>query len=408
MSKPFLRGFKSYLKRLTLYLLRSLPISSEKVGSPKGFYKSTRDWITRYQASNLPIFYKEIYPSHWIYRVEPKTIDKSSDWRFSVGYLGSKVETPTTFVALIPHGRVCGSNGVVITPDDQLLADVSIEFGVMSENAKDHSILKKFKLPKVVKTNDTVAVLSAVGSTAYFHWMFDVLPRIYLLRCSRVINQIDKFLVNEMRFKFQEETLNVLGIPKEKIIATDESFHIKAEKLVVPSLPGITGSMPQWACNFLREEFLRGIATDKADRSQRIYISRAMANHRRVINEDELIDFLIQLNFKIYLLESLPFMEQVSVFYHSKFIIAPHGGGLTNLVFCPPGSKVIELFSPNYVNGCYRAISNMVDLDYWYLLGEGQPPSEHTGNHLLNTGGQDMRIDINLLAKTIELAGIEH
>mgnify|MGYP001809771471 FL=1 len=60
-------------------------------------------------------------------------------------------------------------------------------------------------------------------------------------------------------------------------------------------------------------------------------------------------------------------------------IIAPHGAGLTNLVFCHSRTKVIEIFSPLYRNRCYWLISNICDLAHYTLMGEvlEEDPSLH-------------------------------
>lgn len=133
---------QSSVKKNILKFLKYLPTNSELLGHPKGFYKATLDWIKLYYKTNFFDNYVEIYDKHIIKRLKPKTINEEIDWRFSTGYLGEEFETPTTFVAIIPNGRMFGSSGIVITPDDRLLADVSIEFGITPENSEDHSIFK--------------------------------------------------------------------------------------------------------------------------------------------------------------------------------------------------------------------------------------------------------------------------
>ena len=53
----------------------------------------------------------------------------------------------------------------------------------------------------------------------------------------------------------------------------------------------------------------------------------------------------------------------------AEAIVAPHGAGLTNLVWCAPKTRVVEIFSPLYVNLCYWAIASLTQADYYYLLG---------------------------------------
>lgn len=69
-------------------------------------------------------------------------------------------------------------------------------------------------------------------------------------------------------------------------------------------------------------------------------------------------------NFKIVELENLPFIEQVRLFYQSKVVIGIHGGGLSNIIFCQKGIKVLEL-GPRLVP-CYKNLSHNLKLKYYY------------------------------------------
>jgi capsular polysaccharide biosynthesis protein len=85
-------------------------------------------------------------------------------------------------------------------------------------------------------------------------------------------------------------------------------------------------------------------------------------------------------------------------------VLAPHGAGLSNIVFCQPGTKVIELFAPTYIPPCYRIISNICGLEHYYLIGE--LVEDKTEHNLTHSGWLDMRININDLISLLELAGI--
>ena len=39
------------------------------------------------------------------------------------------------------------------------------------------------------------------------------------------------------------------------------------------------------------------------------------------------------------------------------------------MIWCAPKTKVLEIFSPLYVNLCYWAIASLTCADYYYLLG---------------------------------------
>ena len=346
------------------------------VDPPNGFYQSTWDWAVTYNLDKSN--YINIYPKNSLYLTPPCTPDKPIHFSFR---FGSEVELPATFVAVVPDGRYwldeSQTQTAIITSDNKILADVSPGFPVLSPGHPDkhpgnHAIFSSGKLPPVQSIDGTVAVFSGLLSDLYFHWMFDILPRIELLRRSGIeMPCIDWFLINSRNFlPFHTETLEVLGIPKAKRLETYKYPHIKAKKLVVPSFPGSIAWMPKWSCDFLRNTFLNKQATEKSGKLERIYISRANVANRRIINEDELISLLNNFGFQAVTLESMSVAEQASLMADAKVIVAPHGGGLTNIVFCSPGTKVIEIFSPNFVYPCYWLISNLVGLKYYYLLGE--------------------------------------
>ncbi|NJK36759.1 MAG: DUF563 domain-containing protein [Oscillatoriales cyanobacterium RM2_1_1] len=290
------------------------------------------------------------------------------------------------FVAQIPQGRawivsqenywmVCKAIAI-ITPDNQLLADVSREYpgqlpGCQKYQPQNHRIFREPDLPELTLIDGNVAVLSGLSGQIYFHWMVDVLPRIELLRRSGIFEQIEWFLVNSIHLDFQQETLNQLGISTDQILTSDRHPHLQAKNLVVPAFAAPLGWLKPWGIEFLRGSFLTSINLRSAHVSERIYISRGDARHRRVINEIEVMEVLQQYGFVSVQLESLTFSQQVALFAQANVIVAPHGSGLTNLVFCQPDTQVIELVSPHYQRHYYWVISQFLNLEHYSLTGEG-------------------------------------
>jgi capsular polysaccharide biosynthesis protein len=73
---------------------------------------------------------------------------------------------------------------------------------------------------------------------------------------------------------------------------------------------------------------------------RRIYLSRANARYRKVVNDLEFISFLEKYGFSCCSNRNLSFVDQVELFRNVEVVIAPHGAGLSNLVFCPRGVKL--------------------------------------------------------------------
>lgn len=242
-------------------------------------------------------------------------------------------------------------------------------------------------------------MLGTSGSATYFHWMFDVLPRIHLLKnCFIKFDDIDLFFVDCSDKDFQKETLYELGIDRSKIWSEFSSFHLESEHLVVPSLPGITGNMPHWACDFLRNQIL---VNSEESRHRKLYISRSKETHRKLINEREVEDFLEKEGFETIFPQQYTVKEQARLFSSAEFVVAPHGAGLSNLLFCGHGTKVLELFPPGYINVCYWALCNQVSLEYYYAVGRN-----HDNKDVRSDKNNDFYVDIADLKKGLGMMGL--
>lgn len=76
-------------------------------------------------------------------------------------------------------------------------------------------------------------------------------------------------------------------------------------------------------------------AENSPDDHLRLYISRADAASRRVVNESALESLLIKSGFQILRLPGLPFTRQIRLFQAASHVLSVHGGGLANLVLLP-------------------------------------------------------------------------
>lgn len=404
-------GVEAFCRRLIAlnHLLQTeqANVSDLGISALNGFYESTQDWIIDQKIGD---FWPGL-PESFISLAPPQTLDESIhfSFRFGVG-----VSLPASFVVSIPRGRVWlnkdESRMAVITSDHYLLGDISPESPALSPGHPDkhpsrHSLLKGVQISPVQSVTGTVAVLSGLLNDVYFHWLFDVLPRFHLLRLANWDWQaIDGFVIHD-RYGFQRESLAILGIDANKIIkgSSQDDLHLQADNLLAPSFPGTVAWMPKWACDFLRDMFLDSECV-QVKPNKRLYIRRNLSRSRRLINEEEVIHCLEGWGFEALHLERLSVREQASLFAQAEIVVAPHGSGLSNLVFCSPGTKVIEIFSPFYVYPCFWLVSNLMELDYFYVLGEVLG-GQHFHQFLLGTDKEgDIWIDCQRLLRVLRLA----
>lgn len=379
------------------------------VDPPQTYCETTMEWIATRESMGATFHsappYRVLNPASILPLKPPRSVTATIHPSF---WFGDGVSLPGSFVVTLPAGRQWideSSDVATLTPDNVLLGDLSADFPILSpghpaQHPRRHPLLAKAKLPPPTPIQGKVAVLSGLLNDVYFHWMMDVLPRIDLLQRSGIaLDEIDHFLVNS-HLPFQQESLQRLGIPLSKTLEPRDYPHVQATELIVPSFPASPSWMPFWACCFLRQTFLPRAGMQGGDR---FYISRGKTSTRRLINEAELLNCLEPLGFRCVTTEALSISEQATLFSQASLVIAPHGSGLTNLVFCNPGTRVIELFSPHYVYPCYWLISNWLGLDYAYLTGK-VPEGYHLHQLFYNDARlEDLWIEVAELRSLLKL-----
>jgi tetratricopeptide (TPR) repeat protein/capsular polysaccharide biosynthesis protein len=232
---------------------------------------------------------------------------------------------------------------------------------------------KRVERSPVTSLTGRIATVSGLSGHIYFHWMVDILPRLDLLRQSGFeLNSLDGIIVNGRQQAFQKETLHLFGVPEDRVIESDRHPHIQAEELVVPAFAGSLGWVTPWTLQVLRDRILPVVppATVEASYPKAIYISRADAQYRRVLNEAVVEEQLAALGVVSVTLTGRSVVEQAALFAHAKVIIAPHGSSLTNLVFCRPGTQVVEITSPHYRRPYFWEISRLLGLCHWVVCAE--------------------------------------
>ncbi len=390
---------------------------------PVAGFQTSQEWIS---ISNFG-HYQLIEPEHWICLEPSVTTSPLLQSRLR----RCQFRSPETFVVTLRQGRAhygsyktlyASYASAAITADRYLLADVSLMLpppehldrplrSYTHRKLEQHPILALESLPPVHYIPGKVVMLP-LGAVNYFHWFTDVLPALHhLIKTQINFEDIDYFLIHGLKdCEYQHRGLELLGIPLTKVINTLDvtCSHIQADSLIIPSLAGHFSWLTQPAGHFLQELFWSSYSADSLDQPiSRLYISRQKARWRRVVNEVELIQYLDRLGFQFAYFEDLPIAQQVSLMAVADVVISPHGAGLTNLIFCRPGTKVIEILPPNSILSAYWAISQQLGLEHYSLLGQVMS-SPHLCRLLQDPAldYQDMVVDLKELDQLFQLAGI--
>ncbi|MEE9322804.1 MAG: glycosyltransferase family 61 protein [Granulosicoccus sp.] len=305
-----------------------------------------------------------------------------------------RTESSGAFVSVIAQGQLWfdGSNTLVTDSKRQILAEH------IKGNAwfADHAAT--FHHPR--KLPGTVCFLDARSSSIYYHWMIDVLPKLAVLEAAGIaLHDIDVFVVNATS-SFQKATLAHLGVSADRIVVREGVQHWQAERLLVPYLKhdigervyrGLGIGIASWVPRWLKQSFAP--LTPNAESTGRLYISRAQRASRGIADEAALIVELEARDFKVVQLETLTVLQQAELLSRCKVVLGAHGAGLTNMCFCPPGTRIIELFG-DYVVPCYWALSQLAGLRYWQYLAHDpgvRRLSDETRSGTCNAGQSSLK-----------------
>lgn len=233
-----------------------------------------------------------------------------------------------------------------------------------------------FRLGSVQRVDGPcVSIQGGPGWANYYHWIVDNLPKIYALHHPRVRawGSITVCVAGAIGPDLRQ-LIDAL-LPEDATIREFDSRTrvIAPAVIIVPPLAGnCAGYWPAECVTWFRERVAKIYALDPAaSRNQRIFISRKLAAIRQISNEPDVLEALRPLGVEAHQMERYPMREQAALFHQAEWVIAPHGAGLTNLVFAQPQTSVLEVFNQRTLDH-YRLLCAAFDHDYRnFIIGNG-------------------------------------
>ena len=194
----------------------------------------------------------------------------------------------------------------------------------------------------------------------YCHWLMQT--AFCAWAWTRFPNQVKALFLTPKLDAFQEQILRLAGL--------DAAHHHQAASdaklstplaVVMPDAfrPSSIHPSPRMG------EFGRHVSMQipaAGDTPRRLYVSRRDSTKRRLENEVEIEAALVRHGFSIVTLTGVSFPDQVRLFRNVEIVVGPHGAGFANLLFCQPGTRVIELTPSTYVNPRFVRLSKVCGL----------------------------------------------
>jgi hypothetical protein len=285
----------------------------------------------------------------------------------SAGAEGS-IEASPLYACSVSQGTLI-TDGVLfhglLAENDLLVGEVSNDFRSRDGDWPSFRRLQRF--PPRVRVGSGVSLLTGGGGLSnYGHWLYDVLPRLHLLRLAGFVTPDAHYLLPPIDAEFKRTSLDRLGIDPGKCIEISGPVSIAGDTIAASSGHRSHGRVEPWIPEFLRDAFLLGAAPQTG---LRLYVNRRDTRIRRVLNERALESALALRGFRSISAADYDFQEKVDLYRSAEIIVAPHGAGLANIAFCSPDTQIIEIDGTDWSNPWFGDVARAMDLRYTSVRG---------------------------------------
>ncbi|RAJ11091.1 uncharacterized protein DUF563 [Chitinophaga skermanii] len=202
-------------------------------------------------------------------------------------------------------------------------------------------------------------------SAEYYHWFADALPRI--LAATAIVGNSCPVLLPAYYAErtYIPSSLAFLGL---QAIYYNKGKQLQVKELILPSHTAPVGESHPHYMKLLREQFIQHKPTGQ----RKIYISREKAQKRKISNEQAVQTLVKQYGYEVHVMEDYSLTQQIEILSSANSVIGLHGAGLTNMLFMPAGSKVLEIRNEgdNKLN-CFYYLASNLQHQYYYLTAKG-------------------------------------
>ncbi len=307
-------------------------------------------------------------PAFTTTRPLPKTIEPEVHAGFAPL---CSVSVPERALVKIPMGRLRGEVGLVQLPTGEFAGEL-----VALTPEGRHSTLRaepsySDRLPSRArrKRGNFYPVLG-FGVHHYYHWSHDLIMG--MRGIADLLPPDTQLIVPEQMRPFQRETLALLGLDDHPRVAFPQGAYWELENLfvVTPRLKTQIDSREPFL--WFRQAVMDRYGFMEAEPARRLYLSRNDDGHWRTTNEDEVTSFLAEHGFETVVPAKLSLRAQMELFGQAAVIVGT-GAGLFNMVFSPPGTKVLQFQEEGHMVHALWTAAAAMGFDYHYVLCDAVP-----------------------------------
>ena len=241
-------------------------------------------------------------------------------------------------------------------------------------------------------------IFSDIQWELYYHFLMDSCLRYVEIKQSGAIGAGTPILYYNAPNRWQQEYLDLLGLPVSPDRILSSLGDVKIGRLIVGSPRRSRFVCSRNSVHRLRDQLLERLGGRGREGDRKIYISRGLASSRRILNEPEVRDYLEGRGFEMVTLETMPVADQIRLFSEAGVIVAPHGAGLANMIFSAK-PRIIELLpADGWDLGWFLCLTNQLGFDYLPIATAPGSADDTLGKR---AKGGDFAVDLPRLRQVV-------
>jgi capsular polysaccharide biosynthesis protein len=224
----------------------------------------------------------------------------------------------------------------------------------------------------------------------YYHFFMDVLPKVAVYEAAGISMDLPLVIGDYVnKVSFASQTISETGFNEYNWLNQDSSY-IHANRIRFCRV--LCGHSSRAVSN--SEKFK---IVDAGDANERIYLTRGVCTGRRVKNEDEVINIMKSLGFKVVDTNGMHVMHQAQLFKNARYVVAPHGAGLTNIQFRQNSPLSLLELHPYHRMTDFERICNGFGHHWSCIMGKADSKDAQHSDYWINPLELKHKVE-NLLA----------
>jgi capsular polysaccharide biosynthesis protein len=316
--------------------------------SREEFLSTTQDAVWRaFPGQRLPsIQPKHVFASHGV-RNREALASSLAEGHFDtpelvVGRFHECVAEPTSIRAVTRAGRLISETSTVHDLLDPHLRD------------SDHLVMRRSGLRQLADRYESIEADALFAfnsiSASYGHFILTGLTLASLFRDEIAAGSL-KIVIPDDTPRWMTSRLIEFGIEEPALLRLQNRPYRFKSVIVSNILDACNTRAPnpaslRWASKLTQEPHV------SAHRARRVYVRRSDSGNlstRTIQNEPDVLDAMTSEGFEIIEPAALSLQQQAAAFGNADIVVSQHGSTFANLIFCRPGTRVLDLMPDDWV-----------------------------------------------------------